>query len=943
MKRIIASFVCLIGTLCSLQAQTKWFVTPGAPAAGTGNSWADPRDLQTAINNAASGDSVFVAQGLYQLASGQTFSMKGNVKIYGRFAGTETFLSERNLKVTYASTLRANNGRVITNNNNGLLANAVLDGFTITNGTANTGGGIYNAASSPTISNCIFTANNGAGIYNTNNSAATIINCVFTGNTSTTFNARGAGISNYNADGVTIMNCVFTGNTGYSSGAISVQNNINFDATIKIFNCTMYGNRSTVTMWGAGGLEFDAANLSQVNNCIIWGNSSASNNPGIIKQASPDIQYITLVHTNNIQQGYPANWDFDPHFVNPTNPIGPDNIWGTADDGLRLQAGSLASNTGTPDITSLPIPNTDFAGDTRVQGSRIDLGAYESLFACNGPGTLYVDSSVAISGDGSSWSNAFKSFYEALVAANQCTNVSSILVAQGTYQPPTKSSYNLVPHVKIYGGFPVGGASFAQRNPKTYATILKANGNRVIFNYAGGLDTTTLLDGFTITGGTGSITEFNGYGTGILNVHTSPTINNCIISGNTTLSNGGAGGGMYNRGPGADPVISHCTFINNTAATTGNGGGAAIFNADCAPIISHCNFINNTTTYGGAIYNGGSAIPVITNSIFAGNNASKDGGAIANYGNSLKITNSTFVNNTAGMGGGAIDNWNSALTINNAAFWGNTGNTYNDIWQESGPFFINYSFTQGTWAGTGNIVGSNSPFVNAASLAGADGVWYTQDDGLMLASGSPCINAGIPDTTGLFIGNTDIAGKARIVGSAIDIGAYEYDNFALPVTLLGFTGNLHNNMAYLQWRTTEELNFKHFAVEKSTDGFVFLPLGIVPAKGSGSNYNYATEQQQPVTYYRLKLVDIDGSATHSRYIRLSQQTDNSLLVYPNPATNHINMQVAAAGSIFLYTADGRMVKAISLQAGLNTIDISELGTGVYYGTINGQQLKFVKK
>jgi hypothetical protein len=737
------------------------------------------------------------------------------------------------------------------------------------------------------------------------------------------------------------MNCVFTGNTGYSSGAISVQNNINFNATIKIFNCTMYGNSATVASSGAGGLEIDAADLSEVSNCIIWGNISANNNPGIIKQAYPELKYLAVIHTNNIQLGFPANWDFDPHFVNPTNPIGPDNIWGTADDGLRLQAGSLASNTGTPDITGLPIPNTDFAGDTRVQANRIDLGAYESPFTCNSPATLHVDASVATSGDGSSWSNAFKSLYEAMVAAHQCTNVSKILVAQGTYQPPVKSSYNMVPHVKIYGGFPVGGAPFAQRDPNTYATIIKGNGNRVIFNYADGLDTTTLLDGFTITGGTGSVTEYNGYGTGILNVHTSPTINNCIFSGNTTLSKNG-GGGIYNTGPGADAVISHCTFINNTAGTTGDAGGGAIFNGDCAPVISHCNFINNTGLYGGAIYNR-SSTPVITNSIFAGNHAHKDGGAIANSGNSLKITNSTFVNNTAVMGGGAIDSWNSALTINNTAFWGNTGNTHNDIWLESGPFLINYSFTQDTWTGTGNIVGSSSPFVNDASPAGADGLWYTQDDGLMPASGSPCINAGTPDTTGLFLGDTDIAGKARIVGSAIDIGAYEYNNIALPVTLVSFSGKLNNSFAYLQWQTMEELNFKHFVVEKSIDGFLFLPVGIVPAKANGSSYNYATEQQQPVAYYRLKLVDIDGSATQSSYIRLSQHTDNSLLVYPNPATSHINIQVAAAGNIRVYTADGRLVKTIALQAGLNRVDIGELSTGVYYGMVNRQQLKFVKK
>ncbi len=58
---------------------------------------AAPIDLQTAINTASAGDSVFVAQGLYQPPSGVWYTLKEGVKIYGGFAGTETTLAERNL------------------------------------------------------------------------------------------------------------------------------------------------------------------------------------------------------------------------------------------------------------------------------------------------------------------------------------------------------------------------------------------------------------------------------------------------------------------------------------------------------------------------------------------------------------------------------------------------------------------------------------------------------------------------------------------------------------------------------------------------------------------------------------------------------------------------------------------------------------------------------
>src|SRR3954468_3244226 len=108
MKRTITCCVCLLCALFVTQAQTTWFVTPGAPVAGTGNSWADARDLQTAINNAAAGDNIFAAQGTYQPASGQSFAMKEGVKIYGSFAGTESSLGQRNISAGHISTLQGN-------------------------------------------------------------------------------------------------------------------------------------------------------------------------------------------------------------------------------------------------------------------------------------------------------------------------------------------------------------------------------------------------------------------------------------------------------------------------------------------------------------------------------------------------------------------------------------------------------------------------------------------------------------------------------------------------------------------------------------------------------------------------------------------------------------------------------------------------------------------
>jgi hypothetical protein len=83
----------------------------------------------------------------------------------------------------------------------------VLDGFTITNGLATYGGGMYNQDSSPTVTNGIFSGNTatyGGGMYN-ENSVQTATNCRFLGNTATN---SGGGMYNKNSIN-TVANCVF--------------------------------------------------------------------------------------------------------------------------------------------------------------------------------------------------------------------------------------------------------------------------------------------------------------------------------------------------------------------------------------------------------------------------------------------------------------------------------------------------------------------------------------------------------------------------------------------------------------------------------------------------------------------------------------------------------------------------------------------------------------
>ena len=106
----------------------------------------------------------------------------------------------------------------------------------------------------------------------------------------------------------------------------------------------------------------------------------------------------------------------DPLFVSITNPIGPDQLWGTADDGLRILTASPAIDKGNPlfipkdpydldndGILTENIP-TDIAGFRRIQNGKLDLGAYEFGNTINAPdisveqplATVLVDGAATI-------------------------------------------------------------------------------------------------------------------------------------------------------------------------------------------------------------------------------------------------------------------------------------------------------------------------------------------------------------------------------------------------------------------------------------------------------------------------------------------------------------------------------------------------------------------
>ncbi len=393
------------------------------------------------------------------------------------------------------------------------------------------------------------------------------------------------------------------------------------------------------------------------------------------------------------------------------------------------------------------------------------------------PMILYVKSSAAGANNGTSWANAYTSLQTALDTA--AGGGYEIWVAAGTYRPfrsfPVTNpadTFQLHNGVALYGGFAGAETQRSQRNWQTNVTTLSGywfilgNPHYAYHVVTGsGTNAAAVLDGFTVSGGKANGDLWDAYGGGMINVGGSPTVSNVIFNGNSALLNGG---GMVNALT-SNSTLTNVTFTGNSAT---RGGG--IFIGQSNPALANLTFIGNSATSdGGGMYNFADS-PAITNVTFSGNWAVNYGGAMYNgsSGNPI-VSNVTLSGNSANNGGGGVYNDSSNPSIVNSILWGNSAPSGAQISGAGSNPTITYSDIQGGYAGTGNI-NSDPKFIRNPS-PGSDGTWGTADDDygdLHLQPGSPAIDAGSNAAVPGGI-TTDRDGNPRIMGKAVDMGAYE--------------------------------------------------------------------------------------------------------------------------------------------------------------------------
>jgi len=116
----------------------------------------------------------------------------------------------------------------------------------------------------------------------------------------------------------------------------------------------------------------------------------------------------------------------------------------------------------------------------------------------------------------------------------------------------------------------------------------------------------------------------------------------------------------------------------------------------------------------------------------------------------------------------------------------------------------------------------------------------------------------------------------------------------LPVELTSFQAVQQNAHVYLEWETASERNTSHFSIERSTNGIDYKEIGTRQGSGDrviSQKYNLKdVTPENGINYYRLKIVDHDGTFEYSNIEVVVYNEAPAIQLFPNPVEKTIQLE-----------------------------------------------------
>ncbi|MCK5050531.1 MAG: PKD domain-containing protein [Candidatus Cloacimonetes bacterium] len=904
-----------------------WHIsTTGSDITGNGSTQYPFATIQHGINASSNTDTVLVQPGTYV----ENINYNGKLITVGSL-----FLTTQNTTYISSTTIDGNSGGSVVIFESGEDSTAVLCGFTITNGSAVYGGGIFCDGSSPNLENVTITNNSTSGTYGFGggiycfSSSPSLENVTITGNSATSY---GGGIYCDDSSPVLINSILWND----SPQEIYIQS-----GSVTTTYSDIQGGWA-----GTGNIDSDPLfvdpgigdyNLQSTSPCIDAGDPTSPLDPDGTIADMGAYYYDQILNpippiadfTVDISNGYfPLTVNFTDLSTQGTGVI--DEWYWEFGDGNNSSLQNPANEYLLPGIYTVSLTVTDVIDSTDTETKVDYITVYSPAYS--GPVWHISTTGSDITGNGST-QYPFATIQHGI---NTSSNTDTVLVQPGTY----------VENINYNGKLIAVGSLFLTTQDTTYisSTIIDGNSNGSVIIYNNGEDSTAVLCGFAIIDGS---TAFNGGGIFCYG-YSSPSLQNIAITGNSASSKGG---GIYCE-LGSSPSLQNVTISGNSATDSGGGiycelgsspslqnvtisgnsasidGGGIYFRAYSSPSLENVTITGNTATdSGGGIYCDLSSNPSLVNVTIAGNTASDYGGGIICEESSPSLENVTITDNYANNGGGIFCWENSSPSLENVAISDNfaslngggilcsgsssnpslvnvtiTGNTASyggGIWYlYSSPSLENVTITGNTATSDGGGIyfyGSSLSLINSI-------LWNDSPQEIYIGSGS--VTATYSDIEGGFTGTGNIDSDPLFVdpgigdyhlqsnspcidagdpaspldpdGTIADMGAYYFHQVGIPPTA-EFTSDIIQGYSPLTINFTDLSNHGSVAITEWLWDF---------GDGNNSSLQNPTNEYYNRGYYTISLTVTDVNNSTDTETKIDYITVlNSTPFVQNPITD----------------------------------------------------------
>jgi hypothetical protein len=214
----------------------------------------------------------------------------------------------------------------------------------------------------------------------------------------------------------------------------------------------------------------------------------------------------------------------------------------------------------------------------------------------------------------------------------------------------------------------------------------------------------------------------------------------------------------------------------------------------------------------------------------------------------------------------------------------------------------------------------------------------------------------IDATSAIYFGTNPETDAALLYNDNSFVTSYPITNAqpqqALPVEISSFEVTKRGEKsAELVWVTQSEQNASHFEIERSYTGADFEYVGSVEAMGESKetvSYDYIDRtielntNQNTIVYYRLKVMDNDGSFEYTDVKNISFETEDvEVVVHPNPTADYVVLNSdAAITGVSIFDIDGKLLVDNLPYEG--KVDFTSLNSGMYNVMIHTENGNFLK-